>query len=213
MILDSLFIYYLVAMNSHTIINFQTLLKTQIVLKNSTQVVFRNSTFNLVPKPLPALQFGNSSSLRSVKETLIRSFAIHLVAATTNGHLLSLQNYHYKLSIPSCFYIVVFLLFPLLPLAQLLRNLLLALPLIPSQRRKGITFYTSAGCEMHTAKSSTGDSCPFTEIKYEEIRFQRKSYDLVWIGRVLVLAGLAVQYIGTILLRFRRALLAGTVRV
>jgi hypothetical protein len=172
-----------------------------------------NSNRVFVYIPFPELRFGNSSSPRSVEETLIRSFAIHLVAATTNGHLLSLQNYHHKRSIASFLYIVAFLLLPLLPLAQLLRNLLIALPLKLSQRCKGITFYTSAGCGMHTAKSSTGDSCPLTEIKCEEIRFRRKSYSLVWIGRVLVLAALAVQYIGTILLWFRRALLANTVRV
>lgn len=146
------------------------------------------------------------SSLRSVKETLIRSFAIHFIAAATVGHLMTLQNFSHKRSATLLFCIIAFLLFPMLPLAQVLRQLRSTVALSFNRRRRGLTFYASACCGMYTTKSEqTVETEPIIKTDPERIRRRRASYNALWLGRVVVLLALIVQYCGTAVLWLRRA--------
>jgi hypothetical protein len=146
-----------------------------------------------------------SSSLRSVGETLIRPFALQFAAVATVGHLLSLRNSPYKRSTTLLLYMAEFLLFPMLPLAQLLRQLRSAIALSFDGRRRGVTFYASACCRMYIVKSGQAvDAEPIIEIDPLKIQRKRALYDVLWLGRIVVLLALVVQYCGVVVPSFRR---------
>lgn len=102
----------------------------------------------------------------------------------------------------------------MLPLAQFLRQLRSTIALSFDRQRRGLTFYASACCGMYTAKvEHTVETEPIIKTDPNQIYRRRASYNALWLGRVVVLLLLIVQYCGTAVLWLRRVRRAHTVRL
>ena len=148
----------------------------------------------------------NVGSVRSIEQTVIKSLALHLAAAASFGHLSSLRNAPEKRQVRLLLYVAAFLLFPLLPIAQFLRRLCLVMAPSFLKRHPGITLCIGSCCGMYAAKSGDSDKREaLTTIDQGVlIRRDRAPYNLVWLGRVVILLALMVQYCGSIVLWYRR---------
>jgi hypothetical protein len=165
-----------------------------------------NATDILFPQKLNQYVTNDLSSTRAVGPTLIKSFAIHLTATASLGHLLSLRNTPNRRSTALLLYIITFLLFPLLLVAQLLRQLRSALALNVLRLRPGVTLCIGICCGVYASKSEeTGEPEPLEKVDLNLLRRGRASYNYLWLGRVVILLALAVQYCGTLFLWYRRA--------
>jgi hypothetical protein len=148
------------------------------------------------------------ASLRGIEETLIKSFAIHFAVAATFGHLMSLRNFPEKHSAHLLLYVLGFFAFPMLPLAQVLRQLRSTTVFCFNGRCRGLTFYLSACCGVYVAKSETEhiiETKPLIQVDPNKICRKRASYNALWVGRVIVLLAVSTQYCGVALLWYRRA--------
>jgi hypothetical protein len=125
------------------------------------------------------------SSVRGIKEILIKTFAIHFTAVAAVGHLMSLRNLPHKHSAALLFYIIGFFLFPVLPVAQLLRQLRSTIVLGFNRRRRGLTYYLSTCCGMYAAKSDpeqTIETIPLIKVDADRIGRKRGLYNALWLG-------------------------------
>jgi len=149
---------------------------------------------------------SSPESVRGIEPTIIKSIALHLAAAAGFGHLSSLQNAPEKRQVRLLLYVAAFLLFPLLPIAQFLRRVCLAMAARFRHRPLGITLCIGACCGMFATKSGdSGEREALAAIdRGVPIRRDREPYNLVWLGRVVVLLVLMVQYCGSIVLWCRR---------
>lgn len=164
--------------------------------------------------PTRPYETKDPSATRGVVPTLIRSLAVHLTSAASFGHLLSLRNATDGKSTILLVHIMAVLIFPLLPLVQLLRQLRFAMVLCLRKRRLDYRLSLSVICGMKAITSDGSDKPkPLAEIDRNCLRWTRASYNCLWLGRVAMLLALMAQYIGTILLWCRRASRASYVRV
>ena len=149
------------------------------------------------------------SARRGVLSTLIKSLAVHLTSAASFGHLLSLRNASNGDSATLIFHIIAVLLFPLLPIAQVLRQLYSAVALCFQKQPLDIRFSIGVFCGMHAVNAgSEGSNEPLirpAKIDRSRLHPNRASFSYLWFGRVAMLFALLAQYGGTILLWYRRA--------
>lgn len=91
---------------------------------------------------------------------------------------MSLRNFSDKHSATVLLHITGFFIFPMLPFAQLLRQLRSAVILSFDRRRRGLTLYISACCGMHIAKSRQAiDAESIIKADPDQIRRKRASYN------------------------------------
>jgi hypothetical protein len=161
---------------------------------NASQIAYFNQT-------LPERNGSDDWPLRSVKETILRSVAIHLATSASYGHLMSLQQISSSRKSGGWMLLLLamlgFLLFPTLPIAQTMRRIRGALRLARKRRGRGMLsqlFVVSClGVVLTSADGRT-----------DNLRPHQKSYSIKWFGRMLLLLLLIVQYCGTIFLWIRR---------
>ena len=149
--------------------------------------------------------------------TLIKSLAVHLTSAASFGHLLSLRNISNGGSVILLVHIIAVVLFPLLPVAQALRQLCFAMALSFQKRPLDVRFSIAVFCGMHATNSAQeGLNEPLrrlVEMDRSRLCRTRAPYGYLWLGRVVVLLALLAQYCGTILIWWRRTSRAPYVRV
>jgi hypothetical protein len=152
-----------------------------------------------------------STSLRDVQETLIRSAALHIVAAASFGHLLTLRHRIKGPSVAVLFEVLGFLLFPTLPIAQLIRqcSLVISKKILRRNRSGSLSYYLCAFLGMHVVVCDRKNSTKsILELDHSKLRHKQGRYRILWLGRMAMLLLLVIQYCGTILLwvrRFRKA--------
>lgn len=109
------------------------------------------------PNQYPVL--FDAASLRSIPEMGIRTFAIHIACSASFGHLLSLRNFSRGRSALLLLYVVGFVLFPTMPLAQLLRQIRSAISALFLKHRpnRSVRYYASACLGMHSIPLENSD--------------------------------------------------------
>jgi hypothetical protein len=137
--------------------------------------------------------YGDHKIARGSTKTLIRSVAIQVVAATSYGHLMSLRNSTNRPPSIVLIYLVSCILFPLLPLAQLLRQIAITLCVVFKRRHfcEHLRLYLSGilGIEA-TSSQLTHTSDSILKHPFASLGETRSRYNLVWMGRMIVLAAL-----------------------
>jgi hypothetical protein len=147
----------------------------------------------------PELNRSDEWPLRSVKETIVRSVATHIVTSASYGHLMSLQRVSSGRSRGEILLLVAvvgFFLFPTLPVAQTMRRIRGAVGLVRKVRWRGVSRLFVVSC--------LGVVVPSVSGRTDNLRPRQKRYDIRWFGRMLVLLLLVMQYCGTIFLWIRR---------
>ncbi|KXJ85311.1 hypothetical protein Micbo1qcDRAFT_210097 [Microdochium bolleyi] len=145
-------------------------------------------------------------SLRSVHESLLKSAAMSIVAAGTYGHLLSLRGCSSRDSTGVLLQVVVSIMFPTLPVAQLLRHIKTTVVARYRGQVSGETaiFYASAILGIR-ASTQAGESVPVFWTQKSRRSVRQKGYDSVWMGRMTLALVLLTQYCSTLYLWVRRA--------
>jgi hypothetical protein len=152
---------------------------------------------------------GESQSERTLKEVVIRSLAVHIISLSAYGHLMSLQGvtsaYHRE-SWRLVVMLLAFFLMPELAVVQLISRTCYGV--VRWFRNRQHPFYSwyyvamSLGC--YTSESSARDDlATLHSINPKNLRYERKSYDIMWLGRLIVLLILLVQGLGSLGIWYR----------
>ncbi len=151
--------------------------------------------------------YGDPETTRSTTETLIRTMAIQVVATACYGHLMSLQNATGQPSITIFFYVFGSLLFPLLPLAQAMRNSVSTIHKAITQKSLRTARHLICGMLGIHIRNSRKESVPIVHYPHSHWKLVRQRYGILWIGRTIVLFALLVQFASTTILWVRRSLI------
>jgi hypothetical protein len=158
--------------------------------------------------PVPGYkELYDSSALRTIPEMCIRTFAIHIASSAAFGHLLSLRYFSRKRSALLLLYIIGFVIFPTIPLAQLLRQVRSATSVSFLKRRlnRSVRYFASTCLGMHIIPPENGGNGEaLVDTDPSQVQCRQAPYNILWLGRMIILIGLLVQYCGTILLYVRR---------
>lgn len=146
-------------------------------------------------------------SSRSLREVLLRSLAIHVIAISSYGHLLSLQGFTHRRS-PSWALLLLlgFIIFPELPAVQLLIRLVKVSYHAATMRHPKSSRYWIASC-LGSYILVNGKVHWLDDIEFREIRAGSSRRNVTWIGRLLVMLLLACQYVSSIAVLFRGLLI------
>jgi len=150
--------------------------------------------------------YGDVDSPRQIDETLIRSLALQIAVVIAFGHLLSLRQISNRWWLVSLLSIIIYILFPTLPVAQLIRNTLSALW---RARCKRVNLAFSLGVSFGMYAATTSGSLPMLHFEVSALRRNQKRHDAWFIGRILALLVLLTQLTGTLFLWVRRASVYG----
>lgn len=150
---------------------------------------------------------------RMLKEVLIRSLAVHIIALSAYGHLLSMQGvasaYHRQEKWRPAIMLLVFLLVPEVALVQFARRTCRGVLRWFRNRSSRQQPIDSWYCVSTSLGNYTSESCvekklvPLHTIHPRNLRYERKSYDFMWLGRLMVLLVLLVQGIGSLGIWYR----------
>jgi hypothetical protein len=138
---------------------------------------------------------------RTLRETLLRSLGVHIIALGSYGHLMSLQGFASANSSRTCALLVVFFLFPELAMAQLLSRIATALAQVIWKRRVYARYWIASILGSHVLAYSK--PVPLGHLNADQLRSERQKYSLVWVGRCAVLVLLLVQYTCSLGIWFR----------
>ena len=148
---------------------------------------------------------GQSSAVRGMKETLIRSLGIQVVALASYGHLLSLQDMPRSGSLHLILLPLFFFLHPELAIVQLLVRTIVVSFRALRNGRTPFRYFLGACFGMHARCSPSSDqTTPLLDIPHQELQSEVGKYGVLWIGRLVLLLALLAQYSGSAVLWFRR---------
>lgn len=151
----------------------------------------------------------DSTSYRGLDEVAVRSLGIHIVALSAYGHLMSLQGYGRRNSTLMLIYILMFFLFPFLPIVQAASYLIKASAKAIPQRKTCLRFLLAACLGQcldvfvgrHAGKPSW--PTPISHLDPSKTCPQRLDYNALWFGRMLLQLAMLAQFVGTIVLTVR----------
>ncbi|KAF2653303.1 hypothetical protein K491DRAFT_718137 [Lophiostoma macrostomum CBS 122681] len=140
-----------------------------------------------------------ASELRTTKEILLRSLGIHVISLASYGHLLSVQGLTSSRSSAVYQSPLLFFLLPGLAIVQpLVRSCRVCIRKFHRPGRTSLGYCIAAGLGTWVLVKETGGTKALESLEEEHVRCKRREYGFVWLGRVALLLGLLVQYVGSI---------------
>lgn len=133
--------------------------------------------------------------MNRVEEAWIRSLGIHIAAAASFGHMVSLQgsaSIMHALLTFSCY-----AMFPEIPLAQVLIRTLLMVTRICWKREQIPFRYFIAACLGLHAVSSSSSRIPLVSLRPNQVDRASPQIGILWIGRFGLLLAFLAQYLGS----------------
>ncbi|PVI08222.1 hypothetical protein DM02DRAFT_156145 [Periconia macrospinosa] len=153
---------------------------------------------------------GESQGERTLKEVLIRSLAVHIISLSAYGHLMSLQGvtsaYHLQKNWKPIFMLLIFFLMPEVAVVQLVRRTCCGVVRWFRNRQQPFYswYYVSMSLGIYASESSVGDNLvALHTINPRNLRYERKSYSSMWLGRLVVLVILLIQDLGSLGIWYR----------
>lgn len=147
-------------------------------------------------------ELGDQSNIRGVKEVLLRSFGIQIIALAAYGHLLSLQGITRSRLFPALLSVFFFFVFPEITIAQmLLRALRMGFRVFWRKERLGYRYCLSACLGVHATSSNRIAS--LTDLTPHDVDSDSCRVDFTWLGRLGLLLALLTQHAGSCVLWIR----------
>jgi hypothetical protein len=138
---------------------------------------------------------------RSPREVIIRSLGIHIVCLASYGHLMSVQGAASKRLGQAFAMLSMFFFFPELPLAQLLDHV--ATTLVRRLRKRHVSLRYSIAVCLGSHVLVDDDMIPLSNLDSTHVQYERMSYNLIWVGRLILLLLILVQQSGILGIRYR----------
>jgi hypothetical protein len=138
---------------------------------------------------------------RSPREVIIRSLGIHIVCLASYGHLMSVQGAASKRLGQAFAMLSMFFFFPELPLAQLLDRV--ATTLVRRLRKRHVSLRYSIAVCLGSHVPVDDDIIPLSNLDSTHVQYERMSYNLIWVGRLILLLLILVQQSGILGIRYR----------
>jgi hypothetical protein len=146
-------------------------------------------------------QVGDPGSTRSLREALLRSMGIQVVALASYGHLLSMQGLTKVQSLQLYVSPLVFFFFPALPATQFIVRTFRTCFKIVQRGRTPYRYFISACVGCHVTMG--GVPVPLHEIDPSDLQFDRKEFTVTWTGQTILLLLFLVQFLGSLIILSR----------
>jgi len=146
----------------------------------------------------------DGGSGRKLKEVLIRSLGIHVISLASYGHLMSMQGVASAPSWEAFIRLLVFFFVPELPAVQLASRVFRSSIQCLRRRPYSLSYWlaTCLGTRCQ-ASTSSGNAVPLHKLDPTHAHYKRKTYGVTWVGRLILLILLLVQYSSVAGIRYR----------